>query len=181
MKAGLILPQGWFGEFEGWDPVRAYGRVIEIARLAEQSGLESVWTGEHVMSKWGGEQVLLECMTLTAAVAPQVRQVGLGFTVLNSTFRNPALTAKMASTLDVISNGRLTLGLGAGFREDEYDAFGYDFAPTRQRLALLGEHLEIITRMVTQDEPAADFIGEHARVCGASTTRDPCSAHESRS
>src|SRR4051812_29975724 len=141
MRAGLILPQGWFGEFTDWDPVRAYERVIEIAQLAERLGLESAWTGEHALTKWGGQQVLLECMTLTAAVSVEVSRVGVGFSVLNSTFRNPALTAKMASTLDVISGGRLTLGLGAGFREDEFDAFGYDFAPTRQRLAMLGEHL----------------------------------------
>jgi alkanesulfonate monooxygenase SsuD/methylene tetrahydromethanopterin reductase-like flavin-dependent oxidoreductase (luciferase family) len=104
--------------------------------------------------------------TLTAALGVEVSRVGLGFTVLNSTFRNPALTAKMASTLDVITRGRLTLGLGVGFREDECDAFGYEFPATRERLAMLGEHLEIITRMVTQDEPPVDFTGSYARVAG---------------
>lgn len=167
VRVGLILPQGWFGEFEGWDPVRAYERVLEVAHLAEQLGIDSLWTGEHVLTKWGGEQTLLECMTLTAALAPQVPRVGLGFTVLNTTFRNPALTAKMASTLDVVSNGRLTLGLGAGFRQDEYEAFGYPFLPTRERLRVLGEHLEIITRMVTQAEPPATFDGQYARVSEA--------------
>src|SRR6185312_5332421 len=83
MKAGLILPQGWFGEFENWDPIRAYDRIIELAKLAERLGIESLWTGEHVLTKWGGEQVLLECLTLTAALAVEVPRVELGFTVLN--------------------------------------------------------------------------------------------------
>jgi alkanesulfonate monooxygenase SsuD/methylene tetrahydromethanopterin reductase-like flavin-dependent oxidoreductase (luciferase family) len=166
MKAGLVLPQGWFGEFEGWDPIRAYERIVEVARLADRLGFESVWTGEHVLTKWGGEQVLLECLTLTTALAVEVPGVDIGFTVLNSTFRNPALTAKMASTIDVVSRGRLTLGLGVGFRKDETDAFGYDFPPTRERLAMLGNHLEIITRMVTYDEPPVDFAGEYATVRG---------------
>jgi alkanesulfonate monooxygenase SsuD/methylene tetrahydromethanopterin reductase-like flavin-dependent oxidoreductase (luciferase family) len=165
MKAGLILPQGWFGEFENWDPVRAYDRIVELAKLARGLGIESLWTGEHLLTKWGGEQVLFECMTLTAALAVEVPDVELGFTVLNSTFRNPALTAKMASTLDVISRGRLTLGLGCGFREDEADAFGYDFLPIGERLALLGEHLEIISTMVSADEPPANFSGRYATVC----------------
>lgn len=167
MRVGLILPQGWFGEFEGWDPVRAYDRVVEIAHLAEQRGFDSLWTGEHVLTKWGGEQTLLECMTLTAALAPQVPRIELGFTVLNTTFRNPALTAKMASTLDVVSGGRLTLGLGAGFRQDEFEAFGYPFLPTRERLRMLGEHLEIITRMVDRREPPVSFDGQYARVAEA--------------
>lgn len=164
MKAGLILPQGWFGEFEGWDPLHAYERIIEVGKLAERLGVESLWTGEHVLTKWGGEQVLFECITLTSAVAAEIRRAEIGFTVLNSTFRNPALTAKMASTLDVISGGRLTLGLGCGFRADEADAFGYDFPPLKERLAMLGEHLEIISRMVTVDEPPVDLHGTYATV-----------------
>lgn len=167
MKAGVILPQGWFGEFEGWDPVRAYDRVIELAVLSERLGFDSLWTGEHVTTKWGGEQNLLECLTLTAAIAAIVPRVEIGTTVLNTTFRNPALTAKMAATLDVVSRGRFVLGLGAGFRADEYEAFGYEFPATRDRLAILAEHLEIITRLVTQGSAPATFSGRFARVTAA--------------
>jgi alkanesulfonate monooxygenase SsuD/methylene tetrahydromethanopterin reductase-like flavin-dependent oxidoreductase (luciferase family) len=166
MRVGVILPQGWFGEFEGWDPIVAYDRVLAIAQLCQELGFESIWTGEHVQSKWGGEQVLFDCVTLTTALAQAVPKIGIGFLVLNSTFRNPALTAKTASTIDVVSRGRLTLGLGAGFREDEYKAFGYDFPPIRERLAMLGDHLEIISRMVTYGEPAVTFEGRYARVEG---------------
>jgi alkanesulfonate monooxygenase SsuD/methylene tetrahydromethanopterin reductase-like flavin-dependent oxidoreductase (luciferase family) len=167
MRAGIILPQGWFGEFERQHPVRAYERVIEVAELAERLGFDSLWTGEHVTTKWGGEQVLLECLTLTAALAARIPRVDIGTTVINSTFRNPALTAKMASTLDVISGGRFVLGLGAGLRADEYRAFGYDFPPTRERLAMLAEHLQIISAMVTQDVEPPTFTGDYARVEGA--------------
>lgn len=166
MKAGLILPQGWFGEFEGWNPVRIYDRVLEVAHLAERLGLDSLWTGEHLLTKWGGEQPLLECFTLTTAVAAVVPRVEIGTTVLNTTFRNPALTAKMASTLDVVSGGRFVLGLGAGFRKDEYDAFGFEFHTTGHRLAALREHLEIITRMVTQSADPVTFTGTYATVAG---------------
>jgi alkanesulfonate monooxygenase SsuD/methylene tetrahydromethanopterin reductase-like flavin-dependent oxidoreductase (luciferase family) len=167
MRAGIILPQGWFGEFEGQHPVRAYERVVEVAQLAERLGFDSLWTGEHVTTKWGGEQTLLECLTLTAAIAARVPRVDIGYTVINSTFRNPALTAKMASTLDVISGGRFVLGLGAGFRDDEYRAFGYDFPPTRERLAILAEPLEIIPAMVTKDADPVTYTGSHARVQNA--------------
>jgi alkanesulfonate monooxygenase SsuD/methylene tetrahydromethanopterin reductase-like flavin-dependent oxidoreductase (luciferase family) len=164
VKIGLILPQGWFGEYEGWNPVRAWDRTLEIAHLAERNGLDSVWTGEHLQTKWGGEQVLFECITMTAALAQAVPRVGIGFTVLNSTLRNPALTAKMASTIDVVSRGRLTLGLGAGFLQHEVEAFGYDFPELRTRMAILREHFEVISRMVSNDEPPVTFAGEYARV-----------------
>jgi alkanesulfonate monooxygenase SsuD/methylene tetrahydromethanopterin reductase-like flavin-dependent oxidoreductase (luciferase family) len=164
MKAGLIVPQGWFGEFEGWDPVSAWNRCLDIARMAERLGFDSVWTGEHVQTKWGGEQVLFECVTMTTAIAVAVPRIGIGFTVLNSTLRNPALTAKMAATIDVVSNGRLTLGLGAGFRQDEVEAFGYEFPSLGARLSILGENLEVISRMVTRDEPPFSFDGAHVRV-----------------
>lgn len=163
----MILPQGWFGEFEGWEPRRAYERILHLARLVEKLGFESIWTGEHVQTKWGGEQVLFDCVTLNAALAQAIPRVGVGFIVLNSVFRNPALTAKTAATIDVISGGRLTLGLGAGFREDEFEAFGYDFPSLPIRLAILGEHLEIISRMVTSSEPPVSFTGTYARVNGA--------------
>jgi alkanesulfonate monooxygenase SsuD/methylene tetrahydromethanopterin reductase-like flavin-dependent oxidoreductase (luciferase family) len=164
MRAGLILPQGWFGEFEGWDPLGAWSRCLDIARLAERLGFDSVWTGEHIQTKWGGEQILFECVTMTTAIAMAVPRIGLGFTVLNSTLRNPALTAKMASTIDVVSHGRLTLGLGAGFRQDEVEAFGYEFPALGTRLSILKEHLEVISRMVTLDEPPFSFDGAHVRV-----------------
>ena len=119
MKIGLVLPQGYFNEFEGWEPGRAWARIVELAQTAEKLGFESIWTGEHPLSKWPGESIAFDCWALTSGLAPLVPRVGIGMIVLNSTFHNPAITAKAASTLDAISGGRLTLGLGAGFKENE--------------------------------------------------------------
>ncbi len=106
MKIGLLLPQGYFNEFEGWTPTAAWERVLEVARLGERLGFDSLWTGEHVLAKWDPEGFAFDCVTLHTAVAAAVPRVDIGFGVINSTFRNPAMTAKMASTLDTISGGR---------------------------------------------------------------------------
>src|SRR5260221_3164010 len=69
VRLGLQIPQGYFNEFEGWEPARAVRRVIEICQLAERRGFDSVWFGEHVTSKWGGESIAFDCFTLATAVA----------------------------------------------------------------------------------------------------------------
>jgi alkanesulfonate monooxygenase SsuD/methylene tetrahydromethanopterin reductase-like flavin-dependent oxidoreductase (luciferase family) len=164
---GLLLPQGFYGEYEGWDPIRAWKRTHQLAVLGQQLGFESIWTGEHVQSRWGGEQACFDCLTLMSALSQSVDRVRLGFGTLCSPFRNPALTAKMAATIDVVSGGRLILGLGAGWAEAEFMAYGYPFPRVGQRLAMLDEHLQIITRMVTADAPPVTFEGRFARVDSA--------------
>ena len=117
-----------------------------------------------MLAKWDPEAPILDCVTLHTAVAAAVPRVDIGFGVINSTFRNPAMTAKMASTLDTISGGRLILGLGCGFKDNEARAFGVPFPDMKERLAILGEHLEIISRMTRRDEPPFTFEGSRARV-----------------
>jgi hypothetical protein len=164
VRLGLQIPQGYFNEFEGWEPTRAARRVVEICQTAERIGFDSVWFGEHVTSKWGGESIAFDCFTIATAVAAVVPRVEIGFDIVNTTFRNPALTAKISSTLDAVSDGRLVLGLGTGFKPIEADQFGYPFPPLRERLQMLGEHFEIVTRMVEHDGRPFTFAGEHARV-----------------
>lgn len=164
MQIGLLLPQGYFDEFDGWTPGAAWDRILDIARLGERLGFDSLWTGEHVLAKWDREGMIFDCVTIHTAVAAAVPRVDIGFGVINSTFRNPAMTAKMASTLDTISGGRLVLGLGCGFKPSEASAFGVPFPDMKERLAILGEHFEIISRMTRRDEPPFTFSGEHARV-----------------
>jgi alkanesulfonate monooxygenase SsuD/methylene tetrahydromethanopterin reductase-like flavin-dependent oxidoreductase (luciferase family) len=164
MQVGLVLPQGYFNEFEGWAPGRAWERIVELATTAERLGFESIWTGEHVLSKWPGESIAFDCWALSAGLAPLVPRVGIGLIVLNSTFHNPAMTAKAAATLDTIAGGRLTLGLGAGFKPNEARAFGFDYPPLLERMQILSEHFEIIWRMTRQDEPRFTFRGDHAWV-----------------
>jgi alkanesulfonate monooxygenase SsuD/methylene tetrahydromethanopterin reductase-like flavin-dependent oxidoreductase (luciferase family) len=165
MRIGLNLPQGYFNEFDGWEPVKAWRRILEIAELGAKLGFESLWTGEHVLSKWGGpSSISFDFYTLAVAIAAQVPKVEIGFGVVNSTFHNPALMAKQMATLDVVSDGRVVLGLGAGFKENEARAFGFDYPSLKERLAILTEHFEIVTRMVNQNEAPFSFDGTYARV-----------------
>ena len=164
MKIGLVLPQGYFNEFEGWSPTRAWDRIVELGLTAERLGFESIWTGEHVLSKWPGESIAFDCWALSAGLAPLVPRVGIGLIVVNSTFHAPSMQAKRAATLDTIAGGRLTLGLGAGFKENEARAFGYPYPPLRERMEMLTEHFEIIWRGTRVGEPPFSFHGAHAHV-----------------
>ncbi len=153
VKIGLILPQGFFNEFEDWPADRAWQRMLAIAQLAERLGFDSLWTGEHVLARWGGTSPAFDCFTIGAALAAAVPRVGIGFIVLNSTFRNPVLTAKAAATLDAVSGGRLVLGLGAGFIEAEAQALGTPFPPLPERLRMLEEHFAIVSHLTSAGRP----------------------------
>jgi alkanesulfonate monooxygenase SsuD/methylene tetrahydromethanopterin reductase-like flavin-dependent oxidoreductase (luciferase family) len=167
MELGLLIPQGYFSDFEGWEPRRAWERMVEIARLGEQLGFGSIWVGEHVAAKWHPEIVVFDGVTVMTALAALVPRVEIGFVVINSTFRHPAMTAKMASTLDVVSDSRVILGLGAGFKEVEAEWVGVEYPSAGSRLSMLGEHLEVISRMTRRDEPPVSFAGAHVRVMNA--------------
>ncbi|RPH36704.1 MAG: LLM class flavin-dependent oxidoreductase [Chloroflexi bacterium] len=121
MKIGLMLPLA-ADETGGFADVRA------LAVEAEASGLDSVWGADHLIFRDEKETVgIRECWTVLTAVAAVTSRVEIGPLVLALPFRNPALTAKMASELDEVSGGRLVLGLGCGWHEPEFDAFGYPF------------------------------------------------------
>ena len=129
---------------------------------ASGSGSTPLWTGEHVLAKSESEGPAFDCVTIQTAVAAVVPRVDIGFCVIDSTFRSPAMTAKMAATLDTISGGRLVLGLGAGFKDNEARAFGHPYPELKERLAILSEHFEIVSRMTRRDEPPFTFEGVHA-------------------
>ena len=167
MKIGLMLPQGFFNEFEGWPADRAWQRMLAIAQLAEKLGFDSLWTGEHVLARWGGTSPAFDCFTIGSALAAAVPRVGIGFLVLNSTFRNPVLTAKAAATLDAVSGGRLILGLGAGFIEAEARAVGVAFPPLRERLEVLEEHFRIISHLTSEGRQPLSYTGRYASAEGA--------------
>jgi hypothetical protein len=167
VKIGLILPQGFFNEFEHWGAERAWQRILAVAQLAERLGFESLWTGEHVLARWGGTSPAFDCWTLGSAIAASVPRVGIGFIVLNSTFRNPVVTAKAAATLDAVSGGRLTLGLGAGFIQAEADSVGVPFPRLAERLQQLEEHFAIVSQLTTYDSEPLTFDGRYAQARGA--------------
>ncbi len=163
MKVGVIVPQGWTGEYDGWEPRRAWLRTEAVAQQAESLGFESIWLFDHFQTvPRPTDEITFESFTSLAALAAQTSRVRIGHIVICTAFRNPALTAKMISTMDIISNGRMELGIGAGWKRDEWLSYGYGFPETRERLAALADHLEVIDRML---KPGfATFSGTHARV-----------------
>ena len=166
MKAGIIIPQGWTGEYAGWEPRDAWLRSVAVARQAEALGFDSIWAFDHFHTTPDPtDEMTFESFTFLAALARETKRVQIGHIVICTAFRNPALTAKMISTLDVISEGRAVLGIGAGWKQEEWLAYGYRFPPTKERLATLRDHLEVITRMLAPGR--ATYEGEHAKVAGA--------------
>ena len=166
MQVGLMTPQGWKGEYDGWSPAEAWTRTIELSEQAEALGFESLWVFDHFHTvPRPTEEITFESFSVLAALAMATERVRLGHMVVCTGFRNPALTAKMSSTLDVISGGRFELGIGAGWKEDEWRAYGYGFPTIGERMAAFGDHLAVITAMF---EPGlATYEGENAHVRGA--------------
>ena len=147
MKIGAIVPQGWVGEYDGWEPLDAWRRTTEVAQQAERLGFESIWLFDHFHTvPRPTDEITFESFTSLSALAALTERVRLGHIVICTAFRNPALTAKMISTMDTISGGRMELGIGAGWKRDEWLAYGYGFPETKERLARLGDDLEVITR-----------------------------------
>ena len=119
MKIGLMLPLAE-SETGGWTTLRA------MAIAADEHGLDSVWGADHLIFREDGEtEGIHECGTILTAVAAITSRVEVGPLVLAVPFRNPALTAKMAAEIDEVSGGRFVLGLGCGWHEPEFQAFGY--------------------------------------------------------
>jgi F420-dependent oxidoreductase-like protein len=168
MKIGIVVPQGWVLEYQGWEAERAWARTVAVAREAERLGFESLWMYDHFHS-WPRprDTVIFEPFVALTALAALTKRVRIGHIVICTGFRNPALTAKMISTLDVVSGGRAELGIGAGWKQEEWEAFGYDYPSTGARLAALRDHLEVITRMLEPGAGRASFEGTYARVAGA--------------
>jgi F420-dependent oxidoreductase-like protein len=166
MQVGLLAPQGWKGEYDGWEPAAAWARTIELATQAEALGFESLWVFDHFHTvPRPSEEITFESFSVLAALAMATERVRLGHMVICTGFRNPALTAKMSSTIDVISGGRFELGIGAGWKEDEWRGYGYGFPTIAERMAALGDHLEVIKAMFGPGR--ATFEGRYAHVRGA--------------
>ena len=175
MKVGVIAPQGWTGEYNGWESPRAWARTVAVAQQAERLGFESVWLFDHVhTTPRPTDEITFESFTSLAALAALTERVRLGQIVICNGFRNPALTAKMASTLDTISGGRFELGIGAGWKREEWNAYGYGFPETKVRLAMLHDALEVISRMFEPGRTMrARYDGEHASVHDAINVPKP--------
>jgi F420-dependent oxidoreductase-like protein len=163
MQVGLMAPQGWKGEYDGWEPADAWSRTIELARHAEDLGFEALWVFDHFHTvPQPTDEITFESFTVLSALAMATARVRLGHMVICTGFRNPALTAKMAATIDVISAGRFELGIGAGWKEEEWRAYGYGFPTIGERMGALGDSLEIIRAMLAPGR--ASYDGQYAHV-----------------
>ncbi|HEU4488641.1 MAG TPA: LLM class flavin-dependent oxidoreductase [Actinomycetota bacterium] len=168
MRIGLALPHydaGYRGRAASWEGVR------RCAEVAERSGFDSVWVSDHLYldySKYGGTDEVrgaLECWTTMSALAACTSRVKIGSLTLCNDLRNPALVAKMAATLHLLSQGRLEVGLGAGWYEPDYRAAGIEMHRPRVRIERLAEAVEIIRRLLHGEE--LYFKGDHYVLDGA--------------
>jgi probable F420-dependent oxidoreductase len=160
LKVGLLLPETE-GQLDGATP--RWRDMLAMARMAEEVGFDSVWVTDHFIYRdEKGERGPWECWTVLAALAAATTRVELGPLVLCTGFRNPAMLAKMVDTVEEVSDGRFILGIGAGWNEPEYRAFGYPFD---QRIARFEEAVQIITTLLRSGE--IDFEGRfyQAREC----------------
>src|SRR3712207_5448869 len=163
LKIGIVLPH-IEGMMTGQTP--RWADILAMAQRAEALGFDSLWKPDHLLYQLAGEDGELigpwECWSVLSALAAVTRRVELGSIVSCVSFRNPALLAKMAETVDEISGGRLILGLGAGWNEVEYRAFGYPFD---HRVSRFEEALMIVHGLLRKGQ--IDFRGRYyqAREC----------------
>ncbi|MFL5777666.1 MAG: LLM class F420-dependent oxidoreductase [Chloroflexota bacterium] len=161
----------WFGyhmpnyTFPGVAPEKLFDDVATLAAAAEQAGFGLVTVMDHFYQIGGvGPETdpMLEAYATLAALSQRTSRVQLGALVTGVTYRNPALLAKTATTIDVISGGRMILGLGAAWNEVEHEGYGFDFPPIKERMDRLDEALTIIRAMFAEDRPS--FEGQHYRI-----------------
>jgi len=167
LKFGLLVPQGWTMDLARIkDPVEAYETMTSVVQTADEVGFASAWLVDHFHTiPHPSQEVTFECWVTTAALARDTRTIRIGQMVTCNGYRHPALLAKMASTVDVLSHGRLNFGIGAGWYEHEYRAYGYDYPDAPERLRHLREAIQVIRAMWMQEE--ATFEGKYYQVRGA--------------
>ena len=167
VRFGVFVPQGWRMDLqEIADPVEQYEAMTRVAKVVDAlPAYDSIWVYDHFHTVPAPEPAtVFECWMITAALARDTQRVNIGQMVTCNGYRSPALLAKMASTVDVLSHGRLYCGLGAGWYEHEWRAYGYGFPETRDRMRAFREACQIITKMWTEERPA--FQGEYYTIEG---------------
>lgn len=156
VQFGVFVPQGWRMDLvEISDPVEQYEAMTRVAQAVDAiEAYDSIWVYDHFHPvPVPVQETVFECWTITAALARDTKRVNIGQMVTCNGYRSPALLAKMASTVDVMSHGRLYCGLGAGWYEHEWRAYGYGFPETRERMRAFTEACEIVVRMWTEEAP----------------------------
>ena len=172
MKFGAFVPQGWRITLAGIDTSLHWPTMVGVATDIESLGFDSAWVYDHFHT-WPmpTQEVTYEAWTLMAALAASTERVRIGQMCTCNTYRPPSYLAKVAASIDVISNGRLEMGIGAGWYEHEHDGYGYPFLPPGGRLGMLREGVEIMKAMWTED--SVDYEGKHYTLKGAISQPKP--------
>jgi F420-dependent oxidoreductase-like protein len=168
VRFGVFVPQGWRMDLsEISDPIEQYEAMTRVAKAADAlPAYDSIWVYDHLHTvPMPSLQTTFECWTITAALARDTQRVNVGQMVTCNGYRDPALLAKMASTVDVMSHGRLYCGLGAGWYEHEWNAYYGHFPDTKDRMGAFREACDIVMKLWTDDY--TEFAGKYYRVKGA--------------
>src|SRR5687767_7392477 len=155
---GVFIPQGWKMELAGIDGAEnKWNKAVEIAVLAEELGFDSLWVYDHFHNvPRPAHEAVFECWTTIAAISQRTSRIRLGQMVGCNSYREPSVLAKITSTVDVISGGRLDWGIGAGWYENEYRGYGFEFPAPKVRIGMLRECVEIVKSMWTEAETTYD-------------------------
>jgi F420-dependent oxidoreductase-like protein len=166
MQFGAFVPQGWKMDLVGIPEPEQWPTMLAVARRVEDLGYDTVWVYDHFHTvPEASQEPTFECWTVMAAIAAATQRVRLGQMCTCNSYRQPSYMAKVASTVDVISGGRLEFAIGAGWYEEEYLAYGYEFPKGSTRIRQLDEAVQIIKKMWTEDQ--ATFAGKHYSITGA--------------
>ena len=182
LEFGAWLPQGFIYELDDVPPAGQWSAIVAGAEQIEQLGYESVWLGDHLHpAPWRNHTrapgtpryvtPIFELWTTLAAISQRTSRLRLGQLTTAVTFRSPALLAKQAAMVDVMSGGRLELGIGAAWFEAEHRAYAFPFPAARDRIGMLREAVEIVRRMWT--EPEVSYTGDHYTVVRAQCDPKP--------
>ena len=166
MRFGLFVPQGWRHDLVNIDPAQQWATMSGIAAHADAGPWESIWVYDHFHTvPVPSEQATHEAWSLMAAFAATTTRVRLGQMCTCMSYRNPAYLAKVAATIDTISAGRVDMGIGGGWYQHEWEAYGYGFPPIGERLARLDEGVQIMKQ--AWETGTATLDGAHYQVDGA--------------
>ena len=163
MKIGAMVPQGWRMDLHDIKPEQQWDTIIEASARIEKLNYASVWVYDHFHTVPSPTQdPTFECWSLMAALSQVTKNVRIGQMCTCNSYRNPAYLTKVASTIDSMSGGRLEFAIGAGWYDQEYKAYGYDYPSAGVRLKMLEEALQIYIAMTTQDK--ASFEGDYYKI-----------------
>ena len=163
MKIGAMVPQGWRMDLHDIKPEQQWDTIIEASARIEKLNYASVWVYDHFHTVPSPTQdPTFECWSLMAALSQVTKNVRIGQMCTCNSYRNPAYLTKVASTIDSMSGGRLEFAIGAGWYDQEYKAYGYDYPSAGVRLKMLEEALQIYIAMTTQEK--ASFEGDYYKI-----------------